>query len=260
MTDGDIEIAEVRASELALGLGTPSLASESATEPLSSLPASPDAAVPVLKTETESGVCSVCTGRCGADVRDLAPAAAVCATILHWASLTFHAWPTWVAASGCGMLPMPRWLEWTQAGGGCTIAKFATAQVAWEDVSRLAGSSLGSNITDLTLGVYTEGGIVRAPLLRLPNFSDITCDVPVSQFEALVVGNEETYDMHLGRVSLRDYLEHLERHSGVRLEGRILRGEDEKVLVSAQACILPDGRDTAHKSEGAVEFVPTLFN
>ena len=58
--------------------------------------------------------------------------------------------------------------------------------VTWEDTGRFQGSSVGPNISDLTLQVrYTEDGQNKAallPVIRFPNFSDRTGDIPANRF------------------------------------------------------------------------------
>lgn len=57
--------------------------------------------------------------------------------------------------------------------------------VAWEDNARYENSSWGPCISDMTLQV--EGSMM--PIIRSPNFTDLTWDVPVEKIN-LVVGNE----------------------------------------------------------------------
>jgi hypothetical protein len=67
--------------------------------------------------------------------------------------------------------------------------------VAWEDTGRAQGSALGPNISDLTLQVRRrdESGQFAAsimPVIRQPNFTDRTGDVPSDRF-FVRVGNEK---------------------------------------------------------------------
>src|SRR5512141_1827522 len=65
--------------------------------------------------------------------------------------------------------------------------------VLWEDTGRWQGSSVGPNISDVTIEVVSEGGAGRKlalmPVLRFPNFSDRTADVRLDRV-FLRVGNE----------------------------------------------------------------------
>ncbi len=67
--------------------------------------------------------------------------------------------------------------------------------VTWEDTGRAQGSALGPNISDLTLQVRRkdESGQLASsimPVIRPPNFSDRTGDVPSDRF-FVRVGNEK---------------------------------------------------------------------
>src|SRR6185436_17247733 len=71
----------------------------------------------------------------------------------------------------------------------------ALVNVMWEDTGRAQGSSLGPNISDLTLQVRRreESGPFQSaimPVIRFPNFSDRTGDVPADRF-FIRVGNEQ---------------------------------------------------------------------
>lgn len=134
--------------------------------------------------------------------------------------------------------------------------------VTWEDTGRYYGSSVGPNISDMTIQVATRDArtrnmTVRAmPVIRFPNFSDVTCDLAPEDF-TLLVGNEK--GRSLKRVSLYEFLqspgEYLSRPSEWKGGPRsLLAPRDEKVLVSAQACFLPVPQ------KGMATFNPVLFN
>lgn len=133
--------------------------------------------------------------------------------------------------------------------------------VTWEDSARFKGSSVGPNISDLTLQVVDASGRPRCmPVIRKPNFSDVTGDLTMSTF-GLLVGNEKggtlkkiTLDEYLG--NLREYLHKPDSWKGSRtsLLAPDRDGGDADVLVSAQACFLPI------PEEGKAEFNPVLFN
>lgn len=134
--------------------------------------------------------------------------------------------------------------------------------ITWEDTGRYKGSSVGPNISDMTIQVGTENPRtgdfeVRAmPVIRFPNFSDVTTDIDPQSF-TLLVGNEK--GRRLKRVSLYDFLGNLRKYltdeSSWKGNGTsLLAPRDEKVLVSAQACFLPVPK------QGIAEFNPVLFN
>ncbi|MEO7453547.1 MAG: hypothetical protein ABIV13_02150 [Fimbriimonadales bacterium] len=134
--------------------------------------------------------------------------------------------------------------------------------ITWEDTGRYKGSSVGPNISDMTIQVGTKNPQTRQfevramPVIRFPNFSDITTDIDPQAF-TLLVGNEK--GGRLKRVSLYEFLgdmrSHLSEPSSWKGRGtNLLAPRDEKVLVSAQACFLPVPK------EGIAEFNPVLFN
>lgn len=132
--------------------------------------------------------------------------------------------------------------------------------VAWEDTGRSMGSSVGPNISDLSLQVRTRdvrggfGGAVM-PVVRFPNFSDRTGDVPSDKF-FVRVGNQGSGT--LSSVPLRDVLRDLRSFvslpSSIQGSGNLLAGRDSHFLVSAQAVFLPIPKT------GKAEFNPVLFN
>lgn len=128
--------------------------------------------------------------------------------------------------------------------------------VMWEDSARYQGSSAGPNISDLTLRVRHEDASALLPVIRPPNFSDMTADVPMDSIR-LRVGNEA--GAALRTVTLRDVLadvpSFLSDPGSWTAESRsLLADRDSHVLVSAQACFLPVPKG------GSVEFDPVLFN
>ena len=134
--------------------------------------------------------------------------------------------------------------------------------VTWEDTGRYDNSAVGPNISDMTIQVQQqdpdtgEYSLHLMPVIRYPNFSDITGDVPMDQFYVLT-GNEKGDE--LGRVSLKDVLGDLRRYlsepdSWTGSEKSLLADRDSHVLVSAQAAFLP-----IPQGDGAT-FNPVLFN
>lgn len=134
--------------------------------------------------------------------------------------------------------------------------------VTWEDTGRYQNSSVGPNISDMTIQVQEEDPITgelamhMMPVIRYPNFSDQSADLPIDQFQ-LLVGNHQGEDLEavpLREVlnNLRDYLTEPDSWRGG--ETSLLAERDTHVLVSAQACFLPIPQ------EGMARFNPVLFN
>lgn len=134
--------------------------------------------------------------------------------------------------------------------------------VTWEDTGRYDNSAVGPNISDMTIQIQQEDPdtgeylLHLMPVIRYPNFSDITGDVPIDQFYVLT-GNEKGEDLE--RVSLKDVLGDLrsylsEPDSWEGTENSLLADRDSHVLVSAQAAFLP-----IPQGDEAI-FNPVLFN
>ena len=134
--------------------------------------------------------------------------------------------------------------------------------VSWEDTGRYKNSCVGPNISDMTIQVqerYPRIGEYRLtcmPVIRTPNFADISADVPLDSF-SLLVGNEK--GQPLKKVTLRELLgnlrEYLTESNSWKGKGTsLLADRDTHALVSAQACFLPIPK------QGKAEFNPVLFN
>ncbi len=136
--------------------------------------------------------------------------------------------------------------------------------ITWEDTGRYKNSSVGPNISDMSIQVeYENPGkesrpqVALMPVIRYPNFTDKTGDIDPRAF-TLLVGNQN--GRALKRVSLYDFLKEPTRYlsdsSSWRGKNRSLLASkrDDKVLVSAQACFLP-----VPKKQNA-QFNPVLFN
>lgn len=134
--------------------------------------------------------------------------------------------------------------------------------VTWEDTGRFKGSSVGPNISDMTIQVGLEDpetkrfDVTCMPVIRHPNFSDLSCDLDPRDF-TLMVGNQRGEDLR--RISLYDFLEsptdYLSDPKSWKSKNKSLLAErDSKVLVSAQACFLPVPQ------QGIATFNPVLFN
>ena len=140
--------------------------------------------------------------------------------------------------------------------------------LTWEDTGRYYGSSVGPNISDLTIQVQhqlpstslragsRDCALTLMPVIRYPNFTDLTADIDPDDFY-LLVGNEAGDDLE--RITLTEYLRHFRRYLSVpdswaSREDSLLAGRDSHVLVSAQAAFLPVPQ------EGIAEFNPVIFN
>lgn len=134
--------------------------------------------------------------------------------------------------------------------------------VTWEDTGRSVGSALGPNISDLTLQVRyrdTAGGMRSAlmPVIRFPNFTDRTGDVPADRF-FVRTGNERPGKSPLRTVALNEVLKDIKSFASVPDSilgsGDLTAPRDTHYLVSAQAVFLPIPKS------GKAEFNPVLFN
>ena len=118
--------------------------------------------------------------------------------------------------------------------------------VMWEDTARNAGSSLGPNISDLTLQVREPIGRGRyrthlLPVIRYPNFSDRTADIPADEIWVRVGNHEDADD--LGTVPLNEVISNLRSvltHPDSLLGSDDLSApRDTHYLVSAQHVFMP---------------------
>lgn len=134
--------------------------------------------------------------------------------------------------------------------------------VTWEDTGRFKGSSVGPNISDMSIQVAQidprteKRELALMPVIRYPNFDDKTADLRLKDFQILV-GNEK--GKGLKRIGLQKLLEDPRRFlskpdSWPGPHRSLLAPRDLKVLVSAQACFLPIPKG------GTAEFNPALFN
>jgi hypothetical protein len=134
--------------------------------------------------------------------------------------------------------------------------------VTWEDTGRYYGSCWGANISDLTIQVHHTDPVTGdtmltcMPVIRYPNFYDLSADLDPDEFYMLV-GNERGDDLE--PVSLTEYVGNLRGylHDPSSWRGNIgslLDPRDSVVLVSAQAVFLPI------QENGDATFNPVLFN
>jgi hypothetical protein len=132
--------------------------------------------------------------------------------------------------------------------------------VMWEDTGRSLGSSLGPNISDLTLQVHekTARGTRThlLPVIRHPNFTDKTADIAADKLWVRV-GNQHS-DQKPAAMPLTEVLanmkEYLTDPGSLKGDGNFLAERDTHFLVSAQHVYVPLPKT------GKVEFNPVLFN
>lgn len=134
--------------------------------------------------------------------------------------------------------------------------------LTWEDTARYGGSSVGPNISDLTLQVRQTqpGGGVRThllPVIRHPNFSDRTADVPLEKLWVRVGNHREGAPLVAQPLTevLSNLREYLTAPDSLRGSDDFLTDDDTHALVSAQHVFLP-----IPPKGGEVEFNPVLFN
>lgn len=136
----------------------------------------------------------------------------------------------------------------------------SVVNVTWEDTGRYSGSCWGPNISDLTIQVHhgdrDEEMLSCMPVIRYPNFQDLSADLNPDLFY-LLVGNESGDDLEA--VTLTEYVDNIRDylHDEDSWGGRgtsLLAPRDSVVLVSAQAVFLPIEED------GQAIFNPVLYN
>lgn len=129
--------------------------------------------------------------------------------------------------------------------------------LTWEDMGRYKNSAVGPNISDMTIQVQENRKIHLMPIIRYPNFSDKSAEIPLDRF-FILTGNEKGQSP-LQKVSLREVLGNLRHYlhqpeSWTGEGNSLLADRDTHVLVSAQACFLPIPKN------GLATFNPVLFN
>ena len=122
--------------------------------------------------------------------------------------------------------------------------------ITWEDTARTKDSCWGPNISDMTLVV--KDGKRLMPVIRKPNFADVTDDVPIETFRVRV-GNEKGGDTSKV-LSLREYIENLALYTDSAPDVDLYCTEmDANILTSSQCCVIP-------VTEGTSDFAVQLFN
>lgn len=124
--------------------------------------------------------------------------------------------------------------------------------VKYEDNARYKESVWGPVISDVTLDVSSSS----FPIIGTNNYEDPNFDMPIDRFSVNVgnenlcaVGNESS----LQRISFKEYLKNLSKYLSSNVKGSMYLPRDEKILTSAQACILP-------LSNGKVSFNVRIHN
>ena len=140
--------------------------------------------------------------------------------------------------------------------------KLNILDVLWEDTGRWQGSSVGPNISDVTIEVEgfrkgKEHHTYLMPVMRHDNFTDKTADIKIDRI-LVPVGNQ-TANGQLKLVSLHELLANPEQYMSTHGKGKIksaslLAKRDTHVLVSAQHAFLPVPKD------GKATFWPVIFN
>ncbi|MBA3452561.1 MAG: hypothetical protein H0T42_05620 [Deltaproteobacteria bacterium] len=141
--------------------------------------------------------------------------------------------------------------------------KLQLLNVLWEDTGRWEGSSVGPNISDVTIEVegVRNGKKHRTylmPVMRHDNFTDKTADVKMDKI-LIPIGNQREQGQ-LELVTLTDLLDNIEQYLSVQDKGKIkgssllAKKRDSHVLVSAQHAFLPVPK------EGKATFWPVIFN
>lgn len=116
----------------------------------------------------------------------------------------------------------------------------------WQDCARNKNSSMGPNISDVTLNVKGQS----FPIIGTNNYRDPTFDLPIERFK-VTVGNEKSSST-LKRITLKNYLKNIDSYIDCSCN-TLFSERDEVILTSAQTCILP-------LENGKVEFNVEIKN
>lgn len=123
----------------------------------------------------------------------------------------------------------------------CGNYGLSCSSIVWEDNARNKNSSWGPCISDMTLTVTHKNATHTLPVIRSPNYEDLTWDVPIEKIPILV-GNE--HSENLRSINLKQYLNDFRHYLSYPLEWpgntkSLLASRDTHVVMSAQACFLP---------------------
>ena len=140
--------------------------------------------------------------------------------------------------------------------------RLSILNVLWEDTGRWEGSSVGPNISDVTIEVegFRDGKKARTylmPVMRHENYTDKTADVKMDNI-LIPVGNQAK-NGQLALISLTELLKdptpYLSNADKGKIKGNTLWAKrDTHALVSAQHAFLPVPKD------GQATFWPVIFN
>lgn len=129
--------------------------------------------------------------------------------------------------------------------------------VTWEDTGRSKNSSLGPNISDMTIGVRdSQGKLHPMPVFRFDNYHDKTADLDADSIW-LRTGNESGQRLQSTRLMdiLTDLKSYLSTPSSLKsTKDDFTAFRDSHYLVSAQACFLPISL------KGKATFTPVIYN
>src|SRR5262245_35104908 len=129
--------------------------------------------------------------------------------------------------------------------------------VMWEDTGRWEGSSVGPNISDVTIEVEaSKGRHYLMPVVRYDNFTDKTADVRLDKI-FVPIGN--AVGAPVQTITLQELLAEPTAYMSMTGKGKIKKGtllakRDTHALVSAQHAFLPV------PDEGQAKFWPVIFN
>eukprot|EP00486_Rosalina_sp_Unknown_P008847 CAMPEP_0201591772 /NCGR_PEP_ID=MMETSP0190_2-20130828/189848_1 /ASSEMBLY_ACC=CAM_ASM_000263 /TAXON_ID=37353 /ORGANISM="Rosalina sp." /LENGTH=580 /DNA_ID=CAMNT_0048050237 /DNA_START=197 /DNA_END=1940 /DNA_ORIENTATION=- len=123
--------------------------------------------------------------------------------------------------------------------------------VSWEDCARYKNSSWGPCISDMTLRVNES----CMPVIRQPNFTDKTWDVPMDQIPIVIGNHTENKEEELQTISLKDYITNFSdfmtndhyKQNNISIDLTSSKeSKDSHVIMSSQACFLPiqSGQET----------------
>lgn len=100
--------------------------------------------------------------------------------------------------------------------------------------------------------LIVKDGNKLMPVIRKPNFSDVTDDVPIETFKLRVGNQEEKSESKV--IGLKEYLQNLSAYTDNKQSVDLTDERDSVVLTSSQCCVLPVIK--GDKTEFAVQ----LFN